>query len=122
ARVRDPESISVALSIAETGHLVFATLHTNDTAQALDRIIDVFPAERRDQIQVQLSSTLQGVIYQRLLPRMQGGLVAAFEIMRANHAVRNLIREGKTRQLRNVVSTHSSQGMRTLETSLAELI
>jgi twitching motility protein PilT len=120
--MRDPESISVALSIAETGHLVFATLHTNDTAQALDRIIDVFPAERRDQIQVQLSSTLQAVIYQRLLPRTHGGLVAAFEVLRANHAVRNLLREGKTQQLRNVVSTHSSEGMQTLEQSLTGLV
>jgi twitching motility protein PilT len=120
--MRDPESISVAMSIAETGHLVFATLHTNDTAQALDRIVDVFPSDRRDQIQVQLSATLQAVIYQRLLPRMDGGLVAAFEIMRANSAVRNLIREGKTRQLRNVVSTHQSEGMQTLEMSLAELV
>lgn len=120
--MRDPESISVALSIAETGHLVFATLHTNDTAQALDRIIDVFPAERRDQIQVQLSSTLQAVIYQRLLPRTHGGLVAAFEVLRTNHAVRNLVREGKTQQLRNVVATHSSEGMQTLEQSLTGLI
>ena len=120
--MRDPESISVALSIAETGHLVFASLHTNDTAQALDRIIDVFPAERRDQIQVQLASTLQGVIYQRLIPRITGGLVAAFEVMRANHAVRNLVREGKTRQLRNVVSTHQSIGMQTLEMSLTDLV
>jgi twitching motility protein PilT len=120
--MRDPESIGVALSIAETGHLVFATLHTNDTAQALDRIIDVFPGERRDQIQVQLSSTLQAVVYQRLLPRNHGGLVAAFEILRANHAVRNLIREGKTQQLRNVVSTHQSEGMQTLEMSLTGLV
>jgi twitching motility protein PilT len=120
--MRDPESISVALSIAETGHLVFATLHTNDTAQALDRIIDVFPAERRDQIQVQLASTLQAVIYQRLLPRTHGGLVAAFEILRANHAVRNLLREGKTQQIRNVVATHSTSGMQTLEQSLTGLV
>jgi twitching motility protein PilT len=120
--MRDPESISVALSIAETGHLVFATLHTNDTAQALDRIIDVFPAERRDQIQVQLSSTLQAVIYQRLLPRTHGGLVAAFEVLRTNHAVRNLLREGKTQQLRNVVATHSAEGMQTLEQSLTGLV
>jgi twitching motility protein PilT len=120
--MRDPESIAVALSIAETGHLVFATLHTNDTAQALDRIIDVFPAERRDQIQVQLASTLQAVIYQRLLPRKHGGLVAAFEVLRANHAVRNLVREGKTQQIRNVVSTSSSEGMQTLETSLTGLV
>jgi twitching motility protein PilT len=120
--MRDPESIGVALSIAETGHLVFATLHTNDTAQALDRIIDVFPAERRDQIQVQLASTLQAVIYQRLLPRTHGGLVAAFEVLRANHAVRNLVREGKTRQIRNVISTHQSEGMQTLEMSLTGLV
>ena len=120
--MRDPESISVALSIAETGHLVFATLHTNDTAQALDRIIDVFPAERRDQIQVQLSSTLQAVIYQRLLPRTHGGLVAAFEVLRANHGVRNLLREGKTQQLRNVIATHSGEGMQTLEQSLTGLV
>jgi twitching motility protein PilT len=120
--MRDPESISVALSIAETGHLVFASLHTNDTAQALDRIIDVFPAERRDQIQVQLASTLQAVVYQRLLPRTHGGLVAAFEILRANHAVRNLLREGKTQQVRNVVSTHSTEGMQTLEQSLTGLV
>jgi twitching motility protein PilT len=120
--MRDPESIGVALSIAETGHLVFATLHTNDTSQAIDRIIDVFPAERRDQIQVQLSSTLQAVIYQRLLPRTHGGLVAAFEILRANHAVRNLIREGKSNQLRNVISTHQGEGMQTLEMSLTGLV
>jgi twitching motility protein PilT len=120
--MRDAESISVALSIAETGHLVFATLHTNDTAQALDRIVDVFPADRRDQIQVQLASTLQAVIYQRLLPRRHGGLVAAFEVMRANHAVRNLVREGKTRQLRNVVATHQGEGMQTLEMALSALV
>jgi twitching motility protein PilT len=112
----------VALSIAETGHLVFATLHTNDTGQAIDRIVDVFPGERRDQIQVQLASTLQAVIYQRLLPRVNGGLVAAFEVMRANHAVRNLVREGKTRQLRNIVSTHQLEGMQTLEMSLSSLV
>jgi len=120
--MRDPESISVALTIAETGHLVFATLHTNDTAQALDRIVDVFPADRRDQVQVQLSATLQGVIYQRLLPRVGTGLVAAFEVMVGNHAVKNLVREGKTRQLRNVVSTHQSEGMQTLETGLNDLV
>jgi twitching motility protein PilT len=120
--MRDPESIGVALSIAETGHLVFATLHTNDTAQAIDRIIDVFPAERRDQIQVQLGSSLQAVIYQRLLPRKGGGLVAAFEVLRVNHAVRNLLREGKSQQIRNVVATHSSEGMQTIETSLTGLV
>ena len=120
--MRDPESIQTALTIAETGHLVLATLHTNDTAQALDRIIDVFPADRRPLIQVQLAATLAGVIYQRLLPRPEGGLIAAFELMLADHAVRNLIREGKTRQLRNVVSTSGADGMQTLEMSLTDLV
>ena len=90
--MRDPDSISTTLTIAETGHLVFATLHTNDTSQSLDRIISVFPADRRDQIQVQLASTLRGVVYQRLFPRPQGGMVAAFEVLLANNAVQNLLR------------------------------
>ena len=120
--MRDPESISAALTIAETGHLVLATLHTNDTAQAIDRIVDVFPADNRPQIQVQLAATLLAVIYQRLLPRVNGGRAAAFEIMVTNSSVRNLIREGKTRQLRNVVSTHLDEGSQTLERSLSELV
>ncbi len=120
--MRDPESIAAALTIAETGHLVLATLHTNDTAQAIDRIIDVFSAEARPQIQVQLAATLLGVVYQRLLPRLTGGRVAACEVMVANPSVRNLIREGKSRQLRNVTSTHLAEGSRTLERSLSELI
>ncbi|HUI03674.1 MAG TPA: type IV pilus twitching motility protein PilT [Acidimicrobiales bacterium] len=120
--MRDQESIATTLTIAETGHLVFATLHTNDSAQALDRIVDIFPSDRREQIQVQLASTLEGVIYQRLVPRLEGGLVAAYEVLIANHAVRNLVREGKTRQLRNVVSTHQSEGMQTLEMGLNALM
>jgi len=120
--MRDLESISTTITIAETGHLVFATLHTNDSAQALDRIVDVFPSDRRDQIQVQLSAVLEGVIYQRLLPRQAGGLVAAYEVLTANHAVRNLVREGKTIQLRNVITTHQSEGMQTLEHSLSRLV
>jgi twitching motility protein PilT len=120
--MRDTESIQTALTIAETGHLVFATLHTNDSAQALDRIVDVFPADRRPQIEVQLASTLEAVIYQRLVPRLGGGLVAAYEVMMANHAVRNLVREGKTRQLRNVISTHQAEGMQTLEMALSDLV
>jgi twitching motility protein PilT len=120
--MRDLESIQIALTIAETGHLVFATLHTNDTAQALDRIIDVFPAERRAQIEVQLSGSLAGIIYQRLLPKPESGMVAAFEVLVANNAVRNLIREGKTRQLRNVITTSQSEGMHTLEMSLTDLV
>jgi twitching motility protein PilT len=120
--MRDLESISATMTLAETGHLVFATLHTNDTAQALDRIVDVFPSDRRDQIQVQLASTLRGVIYQRLIPRIGGGLVGAYEIMVCNNAVKNLVREGKTRQLRNVVSTARGDGMQTLEAHLSQLI
>jgi twitching motility protein PilT len=120
--MRDLESISATLTLAETGHLVFATLHTNDTAQALDRIVDVFPTDRRDQIQVQLASTLRGVIYQRLIPRIGGGLVGAYEIMVCTNAVKNLVREGKTRQLRNVVTTARADGMQTLEQNLSELI
>jgi len=120
--MRDPESISITLTLAETGHLVFATLHTNDAAQALDRVVDVFPAERRDQIQVQLAATLQGIISQRLLPVIGGGRVAAFEVLLANDAVRNLIREGKTRQIRNVITTSRIDGMQTLENDLTRLV
>jgi twitching motility protein PilT len=120
--MRDLESISFALTIAETGHLVFATLHTNDTAQALDRIVDVFPSDRQAQIRVQLANALTGIVYQRLLPRAAGGLVAAYEVLVANSAARNLVKEGKTNQLRNVVSTHQSEGMQTLEKSLSKLV
>jgi twitching motility protein PilT len=120
--MRDQESIATTLTIAETGHLVFATLHTNDSAQALDRIVDIFPSDRRDQVQVQLASTLEGVVYQRLVPRIGGGLVAAYEVLIANHAIKNLIREGKTRQMRNVIATHQSEGMQTLEMGLNELM
>ena len=120
--MRDLESIRFALTIAETGHLVFATLHTNDVAQALDRIVDVFPGEQQTQIRVQLANTLSGICYQRLLPRVDGGLVAAFEVMQATGAVRNLIREGKTNQLRNVLLTGQHDGMQTLEMSLTALV
>jgi twitching motility protein PilT len=120
--MRDLESIRFALTIAETGHLVFATLHTNDVAQALDRIVDVFPSDQQPQIRVQLANTLSGICYQRLLPRTDGGLVAAYEVMVANSAVRNLVREGKTNQLRNVLVTGQSEGMQTLEMSLNQMV
>jgi len=120
--MRDLESIQFALTIAETGHLVFATLHTNDTAQALDRIVDVFPSDRQAQIRVQLANALTGIVYQRLMPRPGGGLVAAFEVLVASSAVRNLVKEGKTNQLRNVVSTRQLDGMQTLESSLSALV
>ena len=108
--MRDLDSIAITLTLAETGHLVFATLHTNDASQALDRIVDVFPAERRDQIQIMLAGSLQGVISQRLLPAEGGGRVAAYEVLVANDAVRNLLREGKTRQLRNTMISGSARG------------
>ncbi len=120
--MRDLDSIPIALTLAETGHLVFATLHTNDASQALDRIVDVFPGERRDQIQTMLAGSLQGVISQRLLPAISGGRVAAYEVLMGNDAVRNLVREGKRRQLRNVVATGGPDGMQTIEMDLARLV
>jgi twitching motility protein PilT len=120
--MRDLDSIRIALSIAETGHLVFATLHTNDTTQAINRIVDVFPGEQQQQIRVQLAAALQAVIYQQLLPMREGGRVAAFEVLLANSAVRNLVRENKSAQLRNIIVTGRAEGMQTLEASLNELI
>ncbi|MCB0959568.1 MAG: type IV pilus twitching motility protein PilT [Acidimicrobiales bacterium] len=120
--MRDPESIATTLSVAETGHLVIATLHTNDTSSAVDRIVDVFPAERQDQIRVQLAASLTGIVAQRLLPRTDGGLIAAFEVLMANSAVRSLIRDGKSHQLRNVIGQSVREGMQTLEQSLSALV
>ncbi|GAA1601378.1 type IV pilus twitching motility protein PilT [Kribbella sancticallisti] len=120
--MRDLESIRFALTIAETGHLVFATLHTNDTARSLARIIDVFPGEQQSQVRVQLAAALSGVVYQRLIPRVGGGLIAAYEVMVANSAIRNLIKEGKTHQLRNSLVTGQREGMLTLEQSLSTLV
>ena len=120
--MRDIESIQIALTMAETGHLVFATLHTNDAPQAIDRIIDVFPAWRQDQTKVQLSASLAAIVAQRLVPKIGGGMVAAFEVLIANNPVRNLIREGRSNQLLNIMTTSQKDGMRTLEISLAELI
>jgi twitching motility protein PilT len=120
--MRDTDSIQTALTMAETGHLVFSTLHTNDAAQAVDRIIDVFPNWRQDQIRVQLAASLCAIVAQRLLPKIGGGRVAAFEVLVANHPVRNLVREGKSNQLLNVMATNQNEGMQTLESNLASLI
>jgi twitching motility protein PilT len=120
--MRDLDSIRFALTVAETGHLVFATLHTNDTAQSLARMIDVFPADQQAQIRVQLAASLSCVIYQRLIPRVNGGMVAAYEVLVANSAVRNLIKEGKTHQLRNSLVTGAQDGMVTFEQSLSTLV
>ena len=108
--------------MAETGHLVFGTLHTNDAPQAIDRIIDVFPAWRQEQTRVQLAASLGAIVAQRLVPKVGGGMVAAFEVLVATNPVRNLIREGRSNQLLNVMTTNQKEGMRTLEISLAELI
>src|SRR3979490_407389 len=108
---------------ARAGHLGLATLHTNDTTQAVDRIVDVFPGEQQQQVRVQLSNTLAAVIYQQLLPRRDGpGRVAAFEVLLNTLAVQNLIKEGKTRQLRTVLETGATDGINTMERSLSELI
>lgn len=119
--LRDLESISIAMTGAETGHLIFATLHTNDSAQTIDRIIDVFPAHQQNQVRAQLANTLLGVISQRLVPRVDGGRVPAVEIMIKNHAIENLIREGKAYQIDNSIETSSDQGMVTMDKSLSEL-
>ena len=113
---------ALTLTLAETGHLVFATLHTNDTAQTIDRIIDVFPPTQQEQVRTQLSMALQAVIAQRLIPRIGGGRVAAYEILVGTSAVTNLIREGKVRQIRNVVATGNREGMQVLEQHLGQLI
>ncbi|HEX5094665.1 MAG TPA: type IV pilus twitching motility protein PilT [Acidimicrobiia bacterium] len=120
--MRDPETIQFALTLAETGHLVFATLHTNDAAQSLDRVWDVFPHQRQAQVRVQLSASLAGIISQRLVRRTTTGVVAAFEVLVATPAVRNIIREGNTHQLRNIIHGGRAHGMITLEASLAERI
>jgi twitching motility protein PilT len=120
--MRDLESIQNALTIAETGHLVFATLHANDTGQAVDRIVDVFPGDEQQQIRLQLANTLVGILYQTLVPMVGGGRTPAFEILIGTPAIKNLIREGKSRQIRNVVGTSQRDGMQTLESSLNGLI
>ncbi len=120
--MRDLETIQTALTAAETGHLVFATLHTNDTTQTVDRIIDVFPPHQQQQIRMQLSVTLQGIVAQQLIPKFnQPGRVLATEILIANGAVRNLIREGKTYQLPSALQTGGKLGMQTLDASLKAL-
>jgi twitching motility protein PilT len=120
--MRDFETIAAAITVAETGHLVFATLHTNTAAQTIDRIIDVFPEHQQAQIRQQLSVTLQAVVSQRLIPMTGGGRTAATEIMIANSAIRNLIREGKTFQIDNVMQTSAESGMMLMEASLVNLV
>jgi twitching motility protein PilT len=120
--MRDLETISAAITIAETGHLVFATLHTNSAAQSIDRMIDVFPPHQQGQIRTQLSNILMAICSQRLVPSIGGGRVAASEILIANPAVRNIVREGKTHQLEAVIQTGAEHGMQSMDKTLVELI
>ncbi len=120
--MRDLDTIAIAITAAETGHLVMGTLHTTDAAQTVDRLIDIFPPSQQQQVRVQLSQVLEAVLSQTLLPRIGGGRIAAFEILIANYAVRNLIRDGKTFQLPNVMQLSSKDGMQTLDQALADLV
>lgn len=120
--MRDLETISAAITIAETGHLVFATLHTNAAAQSIDRMIDVFPPHQQPQVRSQLANILQGICAQRLVPAIGGGRVVAAEIMVANSAIRNIIREGKTHQLDTVIQTGADQGMQTMDRTLVKMV
>ena len=120
--MRDSETISAALTVAETGHLVFATLHTPSAAQAIDRIIDGFDVDEQPLVRSRLASCLVGVAYQRLLKSKTGGRLAAYEILVANYGVKNLIREGKTHQIPNVMTTSMNEGMQTMQHSIKELV
>jgi twitching motility protein PilT len=120
--MRDLETISNAITAAETGHLVFATLHTNDAVQTVDRMVDVFPSHQQPQIRTQLASTLRAVIAQQLLRKKDGsGRVAAFEVMIANSAIKHLIKEGHTNQISTAIQTGRQEGMQSLEQSLKKL-
>jgi twitching motility protein PilT len=120
--MRDLETIASAITIAETGHLVLATLHTNSASQSVDRMIDVFPPHQQPQIRAQLANILMAVVSQRLIPSIGGGRVAASEILVATPAVRNIIREGKTHQLEIVIQTGGEYGMQSMDRTLASLI
>ncbi len=121
--MRDLETIGTALTAAETGHLVFATLHTQDAPSTVDRLIDVFPGSQQEQVRVQIASTLQGIVTQTLLPTVDGkGRVAALEILLPDDAVRNLIRQAKVEQIYSVMQTNTSRGMQTLEQAMLELV
>jgi twitching motility protein PilT len=120
--MRDLDTISTTMTAAETGHLIFATLHTNNAAQTVDRIVDVFPAHQQNQIRSQLANVLLGVVSQRLIPKIGGGRVPAVEIMFKNHAVENLIRENRSYQIDSVIETNLKSGMISLDRSLSNLV
>lgn len=119
--MRDPATMSAAVTAAETGHLIFSTLHTNNASQTIDRIIDSFPGGQQDQIRLQLAATLTGIFSQRLIPRVSGGRIPAYELLIATNAVSNLIRERRTHELETVIETGLEHGMINLSRSLAEL-
>lgn len=120
--MRDQETISSAVTAAETGHLVLSTLHTNNAAQTIDRIIDMFPPGQQGQVRVQLAGSLAGIFSQRLVPRIAGGQVLAYELLINNSAISNLIREGRTHEITTVIQTSSQEGMIDMDRSLAELV
>ncbi len=120
--MRDPETISTAVTAAETGHLVFSTLHTNNAAQTINRIIDSFPSSQQDQIRIQLAGSMTGIFSQRLIPRISGGLIPSYELLINNSAVANLIRERRIHEINTVIETSSKDGMIDMNRSLAELV
>ncbi len=120
--MRTHETIGAAVTAAETGHLVFSTLHTNNAAQTVDRIIDAFPPSQQDQIRLQLASSLAGIFSQRLVPRVSGGLIPVYELLVNNEAVANLIREKRTHEIQTVIETGAAEGMIDMNRSLAELV
>jgi twitching motility protein PilT len=120
--MRDPETMAIAITAAETGHLVFATLHTNSAAQTIHRIVDSFPPEQQNQVRAQLSGSLLGIVSQRLIPRLRGGLIPACEIMINTPAIANLIRENKIHEIPSIIETSAEIGMITLNRSLADLV
>src|SRR3989338_4423069 len=120
--MRSQETISSAVTAAETGHLVFSTLHTNNAAQTIDRIIDMFPAEQQAQVRVQLAGSLIGIFSQRLIPRISGGLIPAYELLINNNAVSTLIRDSRTHEISAVIQTSSQEGMIDMDRALAELV
>ena len=120
--MRDHETIASALTIAETGHLVFATLHTNSAAQTIDRIVDVFPEEQQEQVRLQLSNVIEAVFSMRLVPSLSGRRVVAYEVMLGTSAVKSSIREGKTHQIDNIIQTSTEVGLNTMDMSLAGLV
>jgi twitching motility protein PilT len=120
--MRDYETISAAVTAAETGHLIFSTLHTNNASQTIDRIIDMFPAEQQNQVRMQLAGSLAGIFSQRLVPRISGGLIPAYELLINNNAVSTLIRDSLTHEIDTVIQTSSQEGMIDMDRSLAELV